>query len=248
MLKQARQSKILEAVNELKYVSLGDLVTLTGASESSVRADLVELAREEKLIRLRGGAQALNSESISYELSVEAKMGIEVDAKKRIAVYAASLIPDNSMVYIDAGTSTYYLPEAVTAVRAKFVTNSVAIAKVLKAKGYQVYVIGGEFKSTTDAFIGAMTREIIAKFSFDLGFFGCNGIDLEQGITTPDYEEAVVKRAAMGQCAKVYVLADHTKFGVRTAVSFHPFIGEEIITDRTPKSPFNGKGIKEVHP
>jgi DeoR family fructose operon transcriptional repressor len=246
MLRQARQSKILEVVNARKYVSLGDLISLTGASESSVRADLVELAREEKLIRLRGGAQALNTESISYELNMEAKMGIEVEAKKRIAAYAATLIPDNSMVYIDAGTSTYYLTEAIEAVGAKFVTNSVTIARKLKAKGYQVYVIGGEFKLTTDAFIGSMTREIISKFTFDLGFFGCNGVDLEQGFTTPDYEEAVVKRAAMGQCAKAYVLADHTKLGVRTAVYFHPFVGEEIITDRITKPVFNGKGIKEV--
>ncbi|MCR4562349.1 MAG: DeoR/GlpR family DNA-binding transcription regulator [Bacilli bacterium] len=246
MIKQERQKIIVDAVNEHKYVSLGDLITLTGASESSIRADLIELAGEEKLIRLRGGAEAINNESLSYELNVETKMGIEVEAKKKIAAYAASLVKDDSVIYIDAGTSTYYLAEALSARRVKIVTNSISIARKLKARDYETFVIGGEFKLTTDAFIGTMTREIIAKFIFDMGFFGTNGIDIRQGCTTPDYEEAVVKRAAMAQCNKVYVLADHTKFDVRTTVSFHPFVPEEIITDYINKKDFENKGIKEV--
>ena len=246
MLKQERRALILQAVNERKYVSLGDLISLTGASESSVRADLVELDAEGELIRLRGGAQANNDASASYELSVEAKMGIEVEAKRRIAAYAASLIPDGSFVYLDAGSSTYYLAEAITAQRIKAVTNSLTIARKLKTKGYQVYVVGGEFKLTTDAFIGTMTCEILSRFTFDVGFFGTNGIDLEKGFTTPDYEEAVVKRSAMNQTRHPYVLADHSKFGVTTAISFRPFDGEIIVTDIVGKAEFEHKGIKEV--
>ena len=246
MLKQERRALILQAVNEHKFVSLSDLISLTGASESSVRADLVELSSEGKLIRLRGGAQALNDASSSYELSVEAKMGIEVEAKKRIASYAASLIPDGSFVYIDAGTSTYYLVEEIVAEHIKIVTNSLILARKLKMRGYQVYVVGGEFKLTTDAFIGTMTCEFLSRFTFDVGFFGTNGIDLEKGFTTPDYEEAVVKKTAMAQTRNPYILADHSKFGVITAISFHPFQGNIIITDSLPREEFQDKGIKEA--
>ncbi len=246
MLRQKRRDLILDALSERKYLSLGDLISLTGASESSIRADLVELGAEGKLIRLRGGAQALNNESSSFELSVEAKMGIEVEAKRAIAAFAATLIKEGSFVYLDAGTSTYYLAEAIQAVQITVVTNSLTLAKKMKERGYPVYVVGGEFKLTTDAFIGSMTREILSRFTFDVGFFGTNGIDLQQGLTTPDYEEAMVKKAAMEQCAKAYVLADHTKFGVRTAVTFHPFRPEEIITDRLDRDEFDHLGIKEV--
>ena len=247
MLREARLSKILEVVNERKYVSFHDLMEITGASESSIRADLVFLANEGKIIRLRGGAQAIEEERSSvHELSVEAKMELQVEEKKKIAKYAATLVKDNSAIYVDAGTSTYHFVEALEAKNVKVLTNSVTIARKLKSKGYRVYITGGEFKSITDAFIGPMTRDIISKFSFDLGIFGCNGVDLKQGLTTPDYEEAVVKTAAMEQCKKVYVLADHTKFGVKTAVSFHPFDGKEIITDKITSKEFKNKNIIEV--
>lgn len=246
MLKEARLSTIVSAVEERKYVSLHDLMRLTKSSESTIRADLIELSNAGRIIRLRGGAQALNSETLSYELSLEAKMEIQVDAKKRIACEAAKLIKDNSVIYIDAGTTTYYLCDYIEARGVKIMTNSMAIAKKLTAKGFLVYVAGGELKNITDAFIGPMTREIISKFNFDLGFFGVNGIDLQQGFTTPDYEEAVVKRTAMGQCKQAYVLADHSKFGVVTSVQFHPFSPTEIICDRIHNDSYKGLGIKEA--
>ncbi|MDO5330055.1 MAG: DeoR/GlpR family DNA-binding transcription regulator [Bacillota bacterium] len=245
MLKQARLSKIESLVNEKKYVSLHELMSATKSSESTIRADLIELSDNGKLIRLRGGAQALNDNSLSFELNVEAKMKIEPEAKRKIGQFAASLIPHDSFVYIDAGTSTFFLLDYISTDNAKFVTNSVIIARKLKSQGHTVYMIGGEFKSTTDAFIGPLAMDTVSKFTFDLGFFGCNGVDKEQGITTPEFEEAMVKKAAMAQCKKLYVLADHTKFGKKTAVVFHPYTPEEIITDYCPES-FKGEGIKEI--
>ncbi len=246
MFKEERHAIIVAAVNDRKYVSVADLMLLTGAGESTIRIDLSELASQGKVVRLRGGAQALNTAASSYELSVEAKMDIEVEAKKRIGAYAATLIPEDSTIYIDAGSSTYFLAEAMRTARVKVVTNSLTIARSLKVKGYVVYVIGGEFKLTTDAFIGSMARETLGKFVFDLGFFGTNGIDLQQGFTTPEYEEAMIKQTAMNQSKKPYVLADHTKFGVRTTVSFHPLDGATIITDHIDDDNFKGKGIMEV--
>ena len=95
MLREARLSKILEVVNEKKYVSLNDLMEITGASESSIRSDLVYLAEEGKIVRLHGGAQAIEDYSSIHELSVEAKMEMQIEEKKLIAGYAAKLVKDN---------------------------------------------------------------------------------------------------------------------------------------------------------
>lgn len=246
MLKEERLSIILGAVEQHNFVSLHDLMELTKSSESTIRADLIELDNAGKIIRLRGGAQALNNKSINYELDMDKKMTIEIQAKRDIASYAATLIPNNSVIYVDAGTSTYYLTEFLESKLVKIVTSSVIIARKFKERGFQVYMIGGEFKITTDTFIGPMSQEILHRFNFDIGFFGTNGIDLEQGLTTPDIEEAMVKKTAMRQCKKIYVLADHSKFNVKTSVVFHPFVGEEIITDKITNSLYINKGIKEV--
>lgn len=246
MLKEARYSIILESLNERNYLSLHDLMKLTNSSESTIRADLIALASERKIIRLRGGAQAISNDVVTYELSVEDKMNIEFDAKKRIATYAASLIKDNNIVYLDAGTTTIHVLDTIEAQHVSIVTNSLNVAKKAKIKGFKVYVTGGDIKLATDAFVGALTQDIILRFTFDVGFFGANGIDVVQGITTPELEEALIKQTAMSKCRKIYVLADHTKIGVKTAVTFHPFVPEEIITDKIVNNNYKNKGILEV--
>ena len=246
MLKAARFAIILDAVSERKYVSLHTLMELTGSSESTIRADLVELDKEGKLIRLRGGAQAHNNESYSYELTMEDKMSIQTAEKRAIAMKAVSFVSPGMMIYVDAGTSTFAFVEALDVPNVKIVTNSVIIAKKATSKGYKAYIIGGEFKPSTDAFIGPLAQESLSRFSFDLGFFGTNGVDLKLGFTTPDVEEATIKGKAMEQCKKCFVLADSSKFDVVTAVSFHPFDGSVLITDAISKDAYEDLGIQEA--
>ena len=247
MLKNARLNLIVETVNERKFVSLKELMDVLGASESTVRADLVELAKQGRIIRLRGGAQALNSESLSYELSMEDKLSIQTEAKRGIAEYAASLVPEHSLIYIDAGSTTYFMAEYLkTSVKA--VTNSMTLARALASHGVKAYVIGGELKLSTEAFIGTLACNTLAQFHFDYGFFGTTGVDLEHGFTTPEFEEANVKSAAMAQCKKVYVLADSTKFGTTTAITFHPLDDVTIITERIKKDIYRNANTLEVNP
>lgn len=245
MLKKERLTEILRLVDENKFVSLHELMKATDSSESTIRADLIELSDAGKIIRLRGGAQSINEKGNSIELSVEAKMTLETPAKKQIGEYASRFIKPNTFIYIDAGTTTFFLLDYIAAPNLKFVTNSVIIARKLTNMGQTVYMIGGEFKATTDAFIGPLATETLNRFNFDMGFFGCNGISKKEGITTPEFEEAMVKKAAMERCKEVYVLADHSKFDEVTAVLFHDYIPSEIITDSVPEE-YKGENIKEA--
>ena len=51
------------------------------------------------------------------------------------------------------------------------------------------------------------------------------------GFTTPDANEAMVKKIAMEQCQKKYILCDHSKFGEVSSVTFAPLTGANVITD-----------------
>ena len=246
MLKEARFNTILKAVNAHKYMSLHALMELTRSSESTIRADLIELAKEGKLLRLRGGAQAINDETLSYELSVEDKMGIQYAQKKLIAQKAVTLIKPGMLIYMDAGTSTYALAEELNVPNVQVFTNSVLIARKVVTKGYKAYTIGGELKYSTDAFVGPMAEGMLSTFRFDLGFFGTNGVDAKCGCTTPGVEEASIKRKAISQCREAYILADSSKFDVVTAVYFHPFEPSHIITDSIHKEKYENLGILEA--
>ena len=54
-----RHRIILSTVEGRPVVSVADLVTLTGASEATIRRDIAALHLQKKLRRLRGGAESI---------------------------------------------------------------------------------------------------------------------------------------------------------------------------------------------
>ena len=66
----------------------------------------------------------------------------------------------------------------------------------------------------------------------DVAFMGTNGLTLRHGLSTPDHDEAAVKRAMMQAARKVVVLADSSKLGPELLVSFAPAAAIDVlITD-----------------
>ena len=66
--------------------------------------------------------------------------------------------------------------------------------------------------NATDAVIGAVANQQVSEFFFNRAFMGTNGINAEFGYSTPDPEEALMKRIVMRHAIKSYVLADESKF------------------------------------
>ena len=130
---------------------------------------------------------------------------------------------------------------------ATYVTNAITHAAQLANEGFQVYILGGEFKRTTEAIVGEEAINSLKKYNFTKGFFGANGITKDEGFTTPELKEAMVKRQAFLSCKDRYVLADDSKFGKISAIKFADYDTATIITDRVMKRGYKGaKNIKEV--
>ena len=55
---------------------------------------------------------------------------------------------------------------------------------------------------------------------------------MERGYTTPDIGEAAVKTAVINQSGAAFVLADHTKFGRVSSITFADLEDACIITDK----------------
>ena len=157
MLTEQRYQIILDLLKEKKSVTATELKEILDTSESTVRRDITALHKAGKLIKVFGGAVALEEgETVSaYEPTVEQKSELYVEEKRKIAQYAAELIEDEDFIYLDAGTTTGYMIDALGHTNAVFVTNAVSHAQRLAAKGIKVFLIGGELKSSTEAVIGA---------------------------------------------------------------------------------------------
>lgn len=247
MLAEVRMEAILAELEKEQAVSVAQLCRVTGASEATIRRDLNELARRGKLNKVHGGAMPVREEFRTEELDMDTKRQLHTPEKIRIAKYAASLITDGDVVYLDAGSTVMHMVDYIPAVRATFVTNSVECIQRLPRRGLRTYVLGGVLKPGTLAIIGGEAMEGLKKYNFTKAFLGTNGIAVDPGFTTPDPEEAMVKATAAAHARETWVLADSSKFGTITAASVLPLDRARIITDRLADSRYREyTDIKEV--
>ncbi|NCE66151.1 DeoR/GlpR transcriptional regulator [Pseudoflavonifractor sp. 524-17] len=232
MLAEVRMEAILAELDKEQAVSVAHLCRVTGASEATIRRDLNELARRGKLNKVHGGALPVREEFQAEEPDMDTKRKLHTPEKMRIARYAAGLITDDDVVYLDAGSTVMYMTDHIRATKATFVTNSVECIQRLPRRGLRTYVLGGVLKPGTLTIIGGEAVERLKKYNFTKAFLGVNGIAVSPGFTTPDPEEAMVKATAAAHARQTWVLADSSKFGAITAATFLPLDGGQIITDR----------------
>ena len=246
MLTQQRQEMILKLLKERGSITVTEVKDILETSESTVRRDITALDREGKLVKVFGGAVEAEQRVTAYEYTVAQKNDLNQEEKQRIAQYAAGLITPEDFVYLDAGTTRAYMIDYLKESRATFVTNAVVHAQKLASRGVRVILIGGELKASTEAVIGNQAMQTLRDYHFTKGFFGTNGVTKKSGCTTPDANEALVKQTAMKQCRKSYVLCDYSKFDNVSSVTFSPFLGPTIVTDRKIKGYDDSKNVVVV--
>lgn len=230
MLTEERKQQIIRYVETNGGASVPDLMTLLGASESTIRRDLTELDRKGLVEKVHGGALSV-SRQVTTDIAVSEREVMHHDQKMQLGQYAASLITDEDMVYLDAGTTTGQIIDYLTTKNTVFFTNAISHARRLSALGYQVYLPGGIVKSRTEALTGTDTCSYLSRLHFTKGFFGTNGVTLQHGCTTPDLSEARVKETAINHSLEKYLLCDSSKFGSISSVTFADFDVPVILTD-----------------
>ncbi|HWT76273.1 MAG TPA: DeoR/GlpR family DNA-binding transcription regulator [Mobilitalea sp.] len=232
MLIEKRLGDIINIVEQKKSVSVQELMQLLNASESTIRRDLNTLDANGQIIKVHGGAIAVGG-GIYYtkDDDVINRKDMNKEAKVQIAKYAASLIKPNDFIYIDAGTTTELMIDYIVEKNAVFVTNAAIHAKKLSQIGCTTYILGGEFKATTEAIVGDEAVISLSKYNFTKGFWGTNGVSLTTGFSTPDVKEAMIKQRSMERCKERYVLCDDSKFSQISSVTFAEFSSAKIITN-----------------
>ncbi len=230
MLAEDRLSAIVGMVAEAGSMSVVDLAEALDVTVSTIRRDLQALDRAHRLVKVHGGATSLERAHITRDLTIPERSELHIEEKRAIARAAVRLIEPGSYVYIDSGSTTLQLVSCAPAdASVTYVTNSVGHARRMMERGCRVMVTGGELKPETEALVGPDATTMLARYRFSCGFWGANGISLKHGMTSPDLLEAEVKRVAMGQTERRYVLADASKFGMEAAVSFAELDDAEII-------------------
>ncbi|ANK59683.1 DeoR family transcriptional regulator [Loigolactobacillus backii] len=230
MLTEERHQYILTTLSQHDIVKSQDLITQTAASESTIRRDLQILEQAGFLVRVHGGAK--RAATLQTELAVSEKSNQSVHEKDQIARLATNTLKPRDVIFLDAGTTTLaMIPYLKKSLNLTVVTNGVNHASLLADYDIRCFLLGGQLKNVTKAIIGSESVATLKEYRFNKAFLGTNGIHLRFGYTTPDPDEAAVKRTALQQAASTFFLADHTKFNQVSFAKISDLAQGTIITD-----------------
>lgn len=228
MQKSLRMKLIKDFLLEKKDVQIADLKNILDVSESTVRRDIKSLSSEGFLRELHGSV-VLNQKKF-VDTILRDRLETNVDAKLIIGQKAAMYIQDGDFVYLDAGSTTFYVPRYIEAIDVKIVTNGIDNAVEAAQYGFDVMLIGGEVKLTTMAIVGEKAIEELEKYHFDIALMGANGFDAS-GFSTPDVKEGLIKKMAMRQSQTSYVCVDTSKEAILTHYRFARYEPSKLITE-----------------
>ncbi|MGE7772660.1 DeoR/GlpR family DNA-binding transcription regulator [Viridibacillus arvi] len=210
MITAERHHIILDLLTRNGVVDLQNLVQRTKSSDSTIRRDLALLEEQGLLKRIHGGATLPYSKI--DEPNIQEKSSKNLHDKQLIAEAAASMIRDGDCIYLDAGTTISEMIPFLINKKIAVVTNGLMHVDALTSANITTYVIGGRIKANTKAIVGSVAQENLKQYRFDKCFLGMNGIDIKFGFSTPDPEEAVLKKLAIELAEESFVLADKSKF------------------------------------
>jgi DeoR/GlpR family transcriptional regulator of sugar metabolism len=244
MLKQERQAYILRQADLHNQVLSASLSLDLNVSEDTVRRDLQELADNNKLIKVHGGALSLSFNDFhSPTTHVYAHL-----QKKQIARKAATLIHNDMVVLTTGGTTLIELARTLPkSLKATFISGSLPVALEYSHHPYiEVIMIGDKVSKNSKITVGGEAIAKIKQIKADLCFLGVNAIDAEQGITDNDWDVVQVKKAMIESAQKVICLSIAEK--INSCQPFHVCPIQEIdtlITELRPDDPLLEPYIKK---
>ncbi len=231
MYPEERQQAIATQVISNGRASVAELAEAFEVTTETVRRDLAVLDRAGVLRRVHGGAVPARALHL-VEPSVDEREATRAEHKQAIARAAADFFPQSgSTVLLDAGTTTARLAALFPPDRDLLVvTNSVPIAARLAGLGsVSLQLLGGRVRGLTQACVGDQTIAALEALRVDIAFIGTNGLTIRHGASTPDPDEAAVKRAMVGSANFVVLVADSSKIGREEFVSFAPIDSLDVL-------------------
>lgn len=231
---EERHSRILDLLKSSSKILVPDLCEYFGVSPATIRNDLRELENAGLLKRTHGGAISSNRIKTGYELNSYQKEVVFHAEKAAIARHAIGLIEDGDTIALDTGTTMLELARllhqrnGITAV-----VNDLEIARLLEEHtDANVIFIGGTLRKNFHCTVGPIALKTLESLSVDKAFMGTNGLTTKRGLTTPDLNQAEVKKAMIACATETIVLCDSSKIGYNALVQFAPMSSvNRLITD-----------------
>jgi DeoR/GlpR family transcriptional regulator of sugar metabolism len=212
ILIKKRRNEICRLLKERNILSIGELSSILNISKITIRRDLDYLARQNIVKKTYGGA--IIESTKDYEPPYMIRSLKMEEQKKAIGKLAASLIPENSLIFIDVGTTLLELAKNLSLDKnISVLTNWIPVAEELGKKQFSnLFLLGGKVNCREMSIIGNYPLQFLDNFNIEICFIGVGGISIDHGLTDYTVEEIEIKKQMIQRSKVKIVLADHTKF------------------------------------
>lgn len=225
MIASERFNYILTSLQQRGVIDIKSVAAELGISEATVRRDFEKLEAEGKLTRVLGGAKQKDGFTGEAELTMRQRMikKVNLPEKDSLAEYSSSLVEDGECIFIDAGTTFMPLFGRLVNRPIRIVTYSTLPFPMIRSAAAEIIFIGGSYSPFYNAVTGALSQELLSRFTFNRAFIGCSGLsaDFRTAYTT-EIECLTMKNIAMRNSEKKYLVLDVSKVGVTSFYKFSP--------------------------
>ena len=245
MLKKERQEFILHQLNLHNKILCADLSNMMGVSDDTIRRDLQELAQEDKLIKVHGGAL-----SKSFHTAFDRKMVYNLEDKHIIAQKTAALVQSGMYILTSGGTSILEFAKSLDSnLNATFFTCSInAAIEFAHHPSIEVVMIGDKVSKDSMLTTGASAVQTIESIQADLCILGINSLDTQFGLSENDWEVVQIKKAMIKASKKTICIGISEKLNSQQKIKVANLDEIDIlITELDPNHPtllpFKHKGL-----
>jgi DeoR/GlpR family transcriptional regulator of sugar metabolism len=233
MLIAERQSRLQDLLARRGTCALDTLAAELNVSQSTVRRDIEALEERGIVMRTHGGVIWVGGErepaANTRPYAFDQRMSYEIDAKRRIARAARSLVQPGQTILIDGGTTTFYLAQELIGLPLQLVTNSLPIANLfIDNENVELILTGGLMYPRYGVLLGPMAEQIIGSIHTKTLFFSVAGV--HEGML---YNQNVLlvqaEQKMMHQAQQVVVLVDSSKFGHQALAQLCPLREIDIV-------------------
>ena len=223
MSRYRRWNDLLELLASAGQLEIEDAAKALEVSPATVRRDFDELAKQQMLTRVRGGAVA---QAVNYDLPLRYKSERHPSEKQRIGHLAAAMIRRGQIVGLNGGTTTTEVARSL-ATRSDLseegsewavtvVTNALNIGTELAIRQHvKIVTTGGVARRQSYELTGPLATGVLEQVTLDLAFLGVDGIDATTGATAHHEGEASINRLMGSRAGKLIIVADSSKVGRR---------------------------------
>ncbi|MFK7697259.1 DeoR/GlpR family DNA-binding transcription regulator [Paenibacillus sp. HJGM_3] len=243
MLPVERKQRIVEFVKQRQVASVSELAQ---AFQVTIRRDLAEAELEGLLKRTHGGV--ILDQGANVEPSFSERASDQLEQKRRIGKYAASLINDGDHIILDSGTTTIHIAQQlVHRKNLTIVTNDMNVAAELRdCRDITVVVTGGTLYHSSFMLNGLYTDHVLGTIHVQKAFIGTPAIHPQYGLTHPEEKLVPTKIGMIRAAQEVIVVADDTKIGKRSLHQVAPIQAIHTFITGTEASELHVEAFREA--